>query len=141
MQKNLNKYLLSICLLAPGISICADEASTDETTEEASSTSEATAQSAESTVDASSKAPDGSEALSGMASTCELNGNLIRKIWITYEGDQGERCDVRYLKETEDPGNEQSLWNAREKPEFCQERAKELISKLEGWGWSCTASK
>lgn len=69
--------------------------------------------------------------------TCK-NDRLIRKIWITYSNDQGHDCEVHYDKKVEEPGNKQILWSAKQNPDFCQQKAAELVERHKGWGWNCS---
>lgn len=49
-------------------------------------------------------------------------------------------CDVRYQKLTEINGHDQVLWRATNGIDFCQEKARSLQAKLEGWGWRCAVN-
>lgn len=65
--------------------------------------------------------------------TCK-NGDMVRKVEII-SAQTG--CEVHYKKESEQPGHDQVLWNAKADTAFCQSKAKEFVSKLAGWGWNC----
>jgi hypothetical protein len=66
------------------------------------------------------------------------NGKNIRKVKLGFADIKtGSDCKVSYLKETEQPGDEKVLWNARNDAKFCQEHAQGFVEKLKGQGWSC----
>jgi hypothetical protein len=47
---------------------------------------------------------------------------------------------VHYYKDTEMPGEQQVLWTAENDASYCESKAMELVTKLEGWGWDCGQS-
>ncbi len=66
------------------------------------------------------------------------NGKNVRKVKLGFADIKtGSDCKVSYLKETEQPGDEKVLWNARNDAKFCQEHAQGFVEKLKGQGWSC----
>ena len=68
-------------------------------------------------------------------------GELSRRVEVHYATPgQTVPCEVRYFKDTEDPGNAQTLWNAQAESGYCEARAGEFIEILRGWGWTCTAA-
>ena len=70
-----------------------------------------------------------------MASTTTCtNGSQERVISVVYLVDgQKVPCEVQYTKngETETP------WSAQNEEGYCEAKAKELVEKQIGWGWSC----
>jgi len=66
-------------------------------------------------------------------------GGLERRIEIVSEGGLEVPCEVHYFKDTEAPGEQQVLWTAQNEAGYCEARARELIARLEGMGWSCGA--
>lgn len=64
-------------------------------------------------------------------------GDLQRRIEIAHEPGVQVPCSVHYYKDTEMPGEQQELWSANSDPTYCRNKAKELVTKLEGWGWDC----
>lgn len=64
----------------------------------------------------------------------------VRRVEIAYSM-PGEQipCEVRYYKDTEAPGEVQTLWRADNLAGYCESQTAEFIGKLEGWGWQCTA--
>ena len=70
------------------------------------------------------------------------HAGMVRKISIVNSDPnadaEGNACSVKYIKETEKPGEEQTLWSAKNDTEYCTEKAAGLANKLEGWGWSCS---
>lgn len=71
------------------------------------------------------------------STTC-TKGNLSRVVEITYAGGQGMApCEVHYKKVTEDPNHDQVLYNAEHKSGYCEEKKREFVDKLAGWGWTC----
>ena len=72
------------------------------------------------------------------ASTTCTKGNLSRVVEITYAGEQGKApCEVHYKKVTEDPNHDQVLYDAQHKSGYCEEKKREFVEKLKGWGWDC----
>lgn len=76
-------------------------------------------------------------ALAQGAETRCTNGDTVRRIVIMSEPGVSVPCEVHYFKDTEAPGEDQVLWSARSQEGFCEEKAAELVSKLEGLGWDC----
>jgi len=71
---------------------------------------------------------------------CELEG-LVRRVEVDYEStDASVPCSVNYFKDTEAPGEVNTLWNATNIEGYCEEKAAGFIEKLKSWGWSCTDS-
>lgn len=71
---------------------------------------------------------------------CELQG-LVRRVEVDYEStDASVPCSVNYFKDTEAPGEVNTLWNATNIEGYCEEKAAGFIEKLKSWGWSCTDS-
>jgi len=68
--------------------------------------------------------------------SCEHN-NLIREVKVERATSEPAPCSVVYNKETE--GFEsQVLWTASNDGAYCEEKAKGLVEKLQGWGWECS---
>ena len=67
------------------------------------------------------------------------HGDSQRRVEVIYETGGAMPCEVRYHKDTEAPGEHQVLWRAATEAGYCEARASEFITKLEGWGWSCGA--
>ena len=65
------------------------------------------------------------------------NGDLERRVQVVYETGVTVPCEVHYFKETESAGEPQVLWRALNEEGYCEARAAEFTSKLEGWGWDC----
>lgn len=69
---------------------------------------------------------------------CELQG-LTRRVEIDYESaDSSLPCSVNYFKDTEAPGEVNTLWSASNIDGYCEEKASGFIDRLKSWGWSCT---
>lgn len=65
-----------------------------------------------------------------------MHDETIREVIIEYPDGGTLPCKVIYNKPTE--GFEKSvLWQADNMEGFCEEKANELVSKLESWGWKC----
>jgi len=64
-------------------------------------------------------------------------GDMQRRVEIAHEPGIEVPCSVLYFKDTEMPGEQQELWSADNDPAYCQDKAMELVAKLEGWGWDC----
>ena len=69
---------------------------------------------------------------------CTYDG-MQRRIVILTEPGVTVPCQVQYHKDTEMPGEVQTLWTANSDADYCATKAAEFAAKLEGWGWSCTA--
>lgn len=68
---------------------------------------------------------------------CELQG-MTRRVEINYEvPDSTVPCSVSYYKDTEVPGEVNTLWTANNVEGYCEERAAAFVDKLGSWGWSC----
>ncbi len=65
------------------------------------------------------------------------NGDLQRRVQVIYEPGVTVPCEVHYYKDTEAPGESQVLWRALNEEGYCEAKAAEFASKLEGWGWDC----
>ena len=70
----------------------------------------------------------------GFANSACTNGKNKRLLEIK----AGSPCEVHYKKETEMPGHDQVLWNAKNDPTFCESKAQAFVQKLEGMGWTCS---
>lgn len=69
---------------------------------------------------------------------CSYDG-MQRRIVILTEPGVTVPCQVQYYKDTELPGEVQTLWTAETDASYCDSKAAEFAAKLEGWGWSCAA--
>lgn len=69
---------------------------------------------------------------------CSLDGKQRRVVILTEPG-VTVPCQVQYHKDTEMPGEVQTLWTASSDAGYCESRAKEFVAKLEEWGWACGA--
>lgn len=69
---------------------------------------------------------------------CTFDG-MQRRIVILTEPGVTVPCQVQYYKDTELPGEVQTLWTANSDASYCDSKAAEFAAKLEGWGWSCAA--
>ena len=68
--------------------------------------------------------------------SCEHN-NLIREVIVGRATTEPAPCSVVYNKETEG-AESQVLWTASNDGAYCEEKAKGLVEKLQGWGWECS---
>jgi len=68
--------------------------------------------------------------------SCSHN-NLVREVHVERTTSAPVPCQVVYKKQTEGV-EDQILWNADNDEIYCAEKAKELVAKLESWGWVCT---
>lgn len=69
-----------------------------------------------------------------------VNGNLERRVEVIYETGVTVPCEVHYTKNIESPDDSQVLWRALNEEGYCEAKASEFVSKLEGWGWDCAAN-
>ena len=65
------------------------------------------------------------------------NGSLERRVEVKYETAVTVPCEVHYTKDIEAPGDAQVLWRALNEEGYCEAKAQEFVTKLEGWGWTC----
>ena len=64
------------------------------------------------------------------------NSDLVREVQIEYPAGGSVPCNVVYKKQTEGV-EDQVLWSAENEEGYCEEKARELVGKLESWGWVC----
>ncbi len=70
--------------------------------------------------------------------TCQ-KGSLTRIVEVRYAGEQGKPpCEVHYMKTTEEPGHDQSLWDSQHTANYCETKMQEFVDKLRGMGWDCS---
>jgi len=62
--------------------------------------------------------------------------NHVREIEIQHETSEALPCSVVYRKPTEGV-EEQTLWSASSDANYCEEKARGLVEKHQGWGWAC----
>lgn len=71
---------------------------------------------------------------------CELQ-NLKRRIEIDYHSTNSSTpCSVNYYKDTEAPGEINTLWKATSTEGYCEGKAAEFVRRLAEWGWACSES-
>ena len=64
------------------------------------------------------------------------SSDLVREVVIQYPQGGAIPCDVVYKKQTEGV-EDQVLWSAENEEGYCEEKARDLVAKLESWGWVC----
>ena len=69
---------------------------------------------------------------------CNFDG-MQRRIVILTEPGVTVPCNVQYHKDTEMPGEVQTLWTATSDAGYCETKAQEFAAKLQEWGWTCVA--
>ncbi|WP_394183588.1 hypothetical protein [Marinomonas posidonica] len=62
-----------------------------------------------------------------------VHGNENRVIEVVYPEGNRLPCEVQYTK----AGNTKTLWNAKNKAGYCENKAAEFVEKQIAWGWSC----
>ena len=62
--------------------------------------------------------------------------NHVREINIQHETTEALPCSVIYKKPTEGI-DDQTLWTASSDAGYCEEKARALVEKHVGWGWTC----
>lgn len=62
--------------------------------------------------------------------------NLLREVVVEYPQGGTLPCNVIYKKQTEGFGD-QKLWSASSTEGYCEQKAADLVGKLESWGWTC----
>jgi len=69
--------------------------------------------------------------------TCNKE-NLTRIVELSYTATKGQPpCEVHYKKITEQPGNDQVLWNAQNTAGYCETKQREFVATLRDMGWNC----
>ncbi len=67
-----------------------------------------------------------------------MNGDSERRVEVHYfELDDTVPCEVRYYKDTEEPGMEQVLWRADNQAGYCEDKTATFVDQLSVWGWDC----
>jgi hypothetical protein len=70
------------------------------------------------------------------------NGDLVRRIELRGpDGSPGVACEVRYWRNAKAPETGRTLWRASQDTDFCADRTRELIARLEAGGWTCSSSE
>jgi len=64
------------------------------------------------------------------------SSDLVREVVIEYPEGGSVPCNVIYKKQTEG-FEDQVLWSAENDEAYCEEKARELVTNLESWGWVC----
>ena len=65
-------------------------------------------------------------------------GDLVRRIEVRFADDADRLpCQVVYWRDTERPGQPRIPWNAENQLEFCTQKARELVERLQRAGWAC----
>lgn len=81
--------------------------------------------------------------LSSLAQTAErfvcTSGDLIRRVAVENPTGGQLPCEVAYYKDSEASGVREVLWSAGNDAQYCSARTAELLDRLEGFGWQCTA--
>lgn len=62
--------------------------------------------------------------------------NNVREVHVVHTTSAAVPCDVVYKKQTEG-AEDQVLWHADNDENYCEEKARAFITKLESWGWVC----
>lgn len=137
MSSRLLFSLFSLCLLMfSSLALSQEETVQDETVQDDPSQNEMAQE------DMSEPAQEGSNAnkMVSIRYLCELEG-LTRRVEIDYESaDAAVPCSVNYFKDSEAPGEVNTLWNATNIEGYCEEKAAGFVDKLKSWGWSCTGT-
>ena len=120
--------IFTVSVQAQDEEVVADENSETSTTE--SDTAETTS--------ASESVTSETSTIVAVRYLCELQG-LTRRVEVDYESTGSSvPCSVNYFKDTEAPGEVNTLWSATNIEGYCEEKAAGFIDKLKSWGWSCT---
>lgn len=75
-------------------------------------------------------------AASAVSWQCEYDNN-VREVYIERAASSPVPCKVIYRKPTEGL-EDQVVWNAEHETNYCDEKAKGFIAKLESYGWLCS---
>jgi hypothetical protein len=64
--------------------------------------------------------------------------DLVRRIELRFADDADRLpCAVIYWRDTEAPGQSERLWHADHELDFCRNKAREMVQRLESAGWAC----
>lgn len=67
-------------------------------------------------------------------------GDQVRRVELRLADDADQLpCEVVYWLDTEAPGQPQSLWNAQNQLDYCRDKARQMVERLESAGWACDA--
>lgn len=67
-------------------------------------------------------------------------GDLVRRIEVQFANDADRLpCQVVYWRDTE--GRARTPWHAENQVEFCTRKAREMVKRLQGSGWTCDAAE
>lgn len=71
---------------------------------------------------------------------CKM-GETVRRVEVVHqEGDSSKPCEVKYHKDTEQPGADaQVLWKYNVEVAKCKEQADAFVQKLSSMGYNCAA--
>ena len=84
----------------------------------------------------------GSWHVAGAAEFRCWNGDAVRRIELSGpETTRGAACEVRYWRNAKAPETGRALWRANRDTDFCADRARELIARLEAGGWTCRSNE
>ncbi len=73
------------------------------------------------------------------AATQCTQGDMVRSVEVIYSTPgQSVPCEVLYDKPSE--GERETLWRANNQVGYCEEKAAEMVARLESWGWQCAAA-
>jgi hypothetical protein len=65
-------------------------------------------------------------------------GDLVRRVELRFADDADRLpCAVIYWRDTEAPGRPQNPWHADHDLDFCRNKAREMVERLESAGWAC----
>jgi hypothetical protein len=69
------------------------------------------------------------------------HGEQMRRVAVhTGDAVEGAACEVRYWRNASAAGDGAVLWQASQDVDFCDDKARDLLARLEAGGWSCAAS-
>jgi hypothetical protein len=67
-------------------------------------------------------------------------GEQVRRVEVQFADDADRLpCEVVYWRDTEAPGQSETLWNAQNQLDYCRDKAREMVERLESGGWACDA--
>jgi hypothetical protein len=69
-------------------------------------------------------------------------GETVRRVELRFAGEGGRMpCEVVYWRDTEQPGQSEVLWHAQRDAQFCRDKTREVVGRLQAGGWRCEAIK
>jgi hypothetical protein len=68
-------------------------------------------------------------------------GEQVRRVEVQFADDADRLpCEVDYWRDTAAPGQSETLWHPHNPLDYCRDKAREMVDRLESGGWACAAT-